>query len=167
MSLAPRLRCVNVPSTKQPFRIGLVSPILRKAVSRATFSCGAAVLIIVDQRASTGKSKVPSANVASSKKAFMISSLSGSKSSFISRSRSAATPFSYFSPIKRRNTSVNIISRFSKNEPEFFACLSISLHLKSMFSRFSTSSFVFLAIILFYYRLTIYYIHIKNLILKV
>ena len=84
MSLAPRLRCVKVPSTKQPFSVGLVSPMLRKAVSRATFSCGAAVLMMVDQRASLGKSNVPSANVASSKNALIISSLSGSKSSSMS-----------------------------------------------------------------------------------
>ena len=146
MSLAPRLRCVNVPSTKHPFKSGLVAPMLLRAVSRATFNCGAAVLMMVDQRDSGGRSKVPSAKVASSKKAFTISSSSGSSPSSINFWRNFATPSSYFSPINRRNTSVSIMSRFSKNDPEFFACRRISRHLNRMLSRFSVSSFTFFAI---------------------
>ena len=55
-------------------------------------------------------------------------------------------PSSYFSPIKRKNTRVNIISLFSKKEPEFLAALKMSLQLKSMVSKLITFSFDFLAI---------------------
>lgn len=55
-------------------------------------------------------------------------------------------PIFIFSPMKRRNTSVSIISRFSKKEPEFRAPRSMSLHLKRIASRLMVSSFFFFAI---------------------
>lgn len=54
---------------------------------------------------------------------------------------------SYFSPIKRRNTRVSIISLFSKKEPEFLAALRISLQLKRILSILSAFSTAFLAIV--------------------
>ena len=141
ISFAPRFLCVKVPSTKQPFSCLLLSAMLFSALSKATFSCGEAVLTMVDHRASIGRSNVPSANVASSKNALRIFSSSGSNPCSMSVFLRFATPSSYFSPIKRRNTSVSIISLFSKNEPEFFAFRNISLHLNKMLSRLRVSSF--------------------------
>ena len=55
MSLGARLREVNEPSTKQPFKSCELVAMLCKAVSRATLSLGAVVLIIVDHLASIGR----------------------------------------------------------------------------------------------------------------
>ena len=52
----------------------------------------------------------------------------------------------YFSPMKRKNTSVSIISRFSKNDPELRALRRISRHLNRIASRLIFSSTFFLAI---------------------
>ena len=121
MSLAARFRAVNVPFTKQPFNCGSSSSSLCKAVSSATFNPGAGVLMIVDHLASGGKLYVPSAKVASSKKAALIFSSSGSNPCSISVCFNFSIPSSYFSPINLKNTSVSIMSLFSKNEPELRA----------------------------------------------
>lgn len=94
---------------------------LCKAVSSATLSCGAGVLIIVDHLASGGKLYVPSAKVASSKNAALMFSSSGSNPCSLSVCFRFSIPSSYFSPINLKNTSVSIISLFSKNEPELRA----------------------------------------------
>ena len=72
MSLAAKLRAVNVPFIKQPLSCGSSSSSLCSAVSSATLSCGAGVLMIVDHLASTGRLYFPSAKVASSKNAALI-----------------------------------------------------------------------------------------------
>lgn len=69
MSFGARLRCVNVPSIKHPFKSFELDAILCRAVSSATLSPGAEVLMIVDHLASGGRLYVPSAKVASSKNA--------------------------------------------------------------------------------------------------
>ena len=104
------------------------------------------MLIIVDHRASMGRLYVPSVKVASSKNALKISSSSGLRPWDSSSLRKFSTPSSNFSPIKRKNTSVSIMSRFSKNEPEFRAARRISRHLNRIESRFIFSSAFFLAI---------------------
>ena len=147
MSFGARLRAVNVPSTKQPRSCLLLAAMLCSAVSSATLSWGAGVLIIVDQRASSGKLYVPSVKVASSKNAAKISGSSGSSPCAIKSLRSLAVPSSNFSPIKRRKTRASIISRFSKKEPAFRAARKISRHLKRMLSRLIVSSAFFFAIV--------------------
>ena len=54
------------------------------------------------------------------------------------------------------------MSRFSKNDPEFFACLNISLHLNSIASRFRVSSFfvVFFAIVSIVYLFSLSFLRI-------
>ena len=140
------MRVVNVPSTKHPFNCLLLAAMLCRAVSRATFSLGAGVWMIVDQRASTGRLYVPSVKVGSSKNAALIASSSGSSPSLIRFCRKFSTPSSNFSPMKRKNTSVSIISRFSKNDPELRALRRISRHLNRIASRLIFSSTFFLAI---------------------
>ena len=117
---------------------------LWSAVSNATFSSGAGVLIIVDHLASLERLYVPSANVASSKKAARIFSSSGSRFCSINTLRRFSIPSSYFSPINLKNIKVNIISLFSKNDPELRAARKISLQLNrilSIFKPFSTAFF--------------------------
>ena len=103
---------------------------------------------MVDHLASGGRLYVPSAKVASSKNAARIFSSSGSSPCSIKIWRNFSIPSSYFSPINLKNTSVSIISRFSKNEPELRAARKISLHLKRIESRLIVSSVFFFAIIL-------------------
>ena len=62
-----------------------------------------------------------SAKVASSKNAALMFSSSGSNPCSLSVRFRFSIPSSYFSPINLKNTSVSIISLFSKNEPELRA----------------------------------------------
>ena len=63
-----------------------------RAVSRATLSWGAGVLMIVDHRASTGRAYAPSVRVASSKNARIMFSSSGSNPSSSNLCRSQIPP---------------------------------------------------------------------------
>ena len=80
-----------------------------------------AIVVLPRELFITTDISVPSANVASSKNAALIFSSSGSRSCSIRVLRSASIPSSYFSPINLKNTSVSIISLFSKKEPELRA----------------------------------------------
>ena len=150
MSFGARFLVVKVPSTKQPLSCSLVLERLRRAVSRATFSPLADVLMIVLQRDSSGRKKVPSVNVGSSINAAL------TFGSFISIPRSTSwalrfsIPSSNFSPMNRRKTRVSIMSRFSKKEPEFFALRRMSRHLKRISSMLSGLSDLVFAFAIFF-----------------
>lgn len=78
ISFGARFLDVNVPSIKQPFSCSDSVAMLCNASSNATLSFGAGVLMIVDHLAFSGRLYVPSAKVASSKNAALMSSSSGS-----------------------------------------------------------------------------------------